>query len=114
MNEDHPQQTPPPVAPAPGPGGPVDEEAQSKKILAGVLAIVLGSLGIHKFVLGYTTSGIIMLVCSLLGYATSFLCIPAFLPFAMWVIGIIEGIVYLTKPNAEFRRIYMDGKKEWF
>ena len=39
---------------------------------------------------------------------------PVLLSFAVQVIGIIEGIIYLTKPAAEFRTVYMDGKKEWF
>lgn len=33
-----------------------------KKVLAGVLGILLGGLGIHKFVLGYTKEGIIQIV----------------------------------------------------
>jgi TM2 domain-containing membrane protein YozV len=37
-----------------------------KKIAAGVCGILLGSLGIHKFILGYTTEGIIMLLVSIL------------------------------------------------
>ena len=37
-----------------------------KKIVAGILAILVGSLGIHKFILGYTTQGIIMLLISVL------------------------------------------------
>ncbi|MER3495845.1 MAG: hypothetical protein C4320_02945, partial [Armatimonadota bacterium] len=36
-----------------------------KKITAGILAIILGSLGIHKFYLGYTSAGIIQIVLSL-------------------------------------------------
>ena len=40
------------------------EEAHNKKIVAGILGILLGGLGIHKFYLGYTTAGIIMLVVS--------------------------------------------------
>ncbi len=37
---------------------------ESKRIIAGVLGIVLGSFGIHKFILGYTKEGIIQLVIS--------------------------------------------------
>jgi hypothetical protein len=36
----------------------------NKKILAGVLAILLGALGIHKFILGYNKEGIIYLTKS--------------------------------------------------
>ena len=35
------------------------EEAKTKKVAAGILAILLGGLGIHKFYLGYTVAGII-------------------------------------------------------
>jgi TM2 domain-containing membrane protein YozV len=30
------------------------ENQENKKVLAGVLALLLGYLGIHKFILGYT------------------------------------------------------------
>src|SRR6476659_9329246 len=43
---------------APG-GGRVDA---SKKVPAGICGILLGALGIHKFVLGYTKEGLIMLL----------------------------------------------------
>jgi hypothetical protein len=33
---------------------------------------------------------------------------------AMHIIGLIEGIIYLTKSDEEFVRIYVDGRKEWF
>ncbi len=74
---------------------------ESKRVLAGVLAIVLGIFGVHKFVLGYTVPGIIMLV---LGLCTGLSAI----------VGIIEGIIYLTKSDEEFVETYQIGKKEWF
>lgn len=43
----------------------------NKKVLASLLAIFLGSLGIHKFILGYQKEGIILLVATVVGYATS-------------------------------------------
>lgn len=77
-----------------------------KKILAGILAIVLGGLGIHKFVLGYTTEGVIMLLISVLSCGM-LAVIPS-------VIGIVEGIMYLTKSDEEFVRTYIQSKKGWF
>ena len=77
-----------------------------KKILAGILAIVVGGLGIHKFVLGYTTEGVIMLLISVLSCG-----ILAIIPT---VIGIIEGIMYLTKSDEDFVRTYIQSKKGWF
>ena len=102
----------------PQPGGyavPDRSEAASKKLAAGITGILLGSLGVHKFILGYTNAGIIMLVvtlaCSVIG---SCLIFPIVGAMAMWVIGIVEGIIYLTKSDEEFYQMYMVGKKEWF
>ncbi len=77
-----------------------------KKIVAGVLAILLGGLGIHKFYLGMTKPGIIMLVVTIItcGFGWGI----------MGLIGLIEGIIYLTKSDQEFVDTYVTGKKEWF
>jgi TM2 domain-containing membrane protein YozV len=77
-----------------------------KKIAAGICGILLGALGIHKFILGYTTPGIIMLLVTVLTLG--------FGGFIMGIIGLIEGIIYLTKSDEEFVRIYVQGKKGWF
>jgi TM2 domain-containing membrane protein YozV len=76
-----------------------------KKILAGILAILLGTFGIHKFVLGYTKEGVIMLLVTLFtfGYGA----------FIIAIISIIEGISYLTKSDREFIQIYVTSKKGW-
>ncbi len=75
----------------------------NKKVACGILAILLGPLGIHKFILGYTQEGVITLVISLVtcGAVSSLL-------------GIIEGIIYLTKSDQEFYETYQVGKKGWF
>ena len=88
--------------------------SDNKKLMAGILAIVLGSLGIHKFILGYNKEGIILLVASLIGYATSCLGIGFFILMATGVIGLIEGIIYLTKTDEEFYNTYQVGQKPWF
>ena len=81
-----------------------------KKIIAGVLAIVIGGLGIHKFYLGYTVPGVIMLLVTVaLG---SFTCGSGY--GLMGLVGLIEGIIYLTKSDEEFVATYVTGKKEWF
>ena len=41
---------------------PDRSEAASKKLAAGITGILLGTFGVHKFILGYTTAGAIMLV----------------------------------------------------
>ena len=86
----------------------------NKKVLAGVLAIVLGSLGVHKFILGYQKEGFILLGITLLSYALVCLVIGAFLVWIPPLIGLIEGIIYLTKSDEEFYNTYQVGKKPWF
>ena len=66
------------------------------------------SLGIHKFILGYTGAGhwslllVTVLTCGSCRHGDQHL------------IGLIEGIVYLCKSDEEFVRTYVDGRKEWF
>lgn len=84
--------------------------SENKKILAGVLAILLGLFGVHKFILGYNKEGIIILVITLILGAMT--CGVA--GWAMSVIGIIEGIIYLTKTDEEFYKTYQLGHKPWF
>lgn len=91
-----------------------DAGGDNKKILAGILAIVLGSLGIHKFVLGYQKEGIILLVVTLVGFVLSCIGIGVFIVWITGLIGLIEGIIYLTKSDAEFYNTYQAGKKPWF
>lgn len=82
------------------------KQGADKKILAGILGIVIGGLGIHKFILGYQKEGLTMLLVSVLSCFT--------LAGVMHVIGIIEGIMYLTKSDEEFVRTYLIGRKGWF
>jgi TM2 domain-containing membrane protein YozV len=77
-----------------------------KKIVAGILAILVGSLGVHKFVLGYTTEGVIMLLVTVLTCGIA--------GVVMSVVGIVEGIMYLTKSDEDFVRTYIQNKKGWF
>ncbi len=87
---------------------------ENKKILAGILAIVLGSLGIHKFILGYQKEGIILLVATVIGYVLMCVGIGFFFVMATGLVGLIEGIIYLTKTDEEFYNTYQVGKKPWF
>lgn len=87
-----------------------DSEISTKKLAVGLTGIFLGYLGVHKFVLGYTGPAVIMLVFSLgVGVMTC-----GATSFVVGVIGLIEGIIYLTKTNEEFKNEYLDGRKEWF
>jgi len=82
----------------------------SKRVVAGILAIILGSLGIHKFILGYTKEGIIILLITfVVGLFTCFLS-----TWAIGIITLIEGIIYLTKSDEAFIQTYQINKKGWF
>jgi len=96
---------PPTITPPPASYPPPNPRA-TNKIPAGICGIILGGFGVHKFILGYTGSGIIMLLVSLLSCG-------ALYPI-MHIIGLIEGIIYLAKSDDEFVRLYIDGRKEWF
>ena len=82
------------------PAPPAD--INSKKILCGVLGILLGGFGVHRFLLEDVTGGIIRIVI------TVFTCGIGS------IIGLIEGIIYLTKSDQEFYQTYMVEKKAWF
>ena len=87
-----------------------ETEISNKKLAAGLTGIFLGAFGVHKFILGYTKPAVIMLVVSLAGGVVT--CGLA--SFVMGVIGLIEGIIYLTKTETQFQAQYLDGQKDWF
>lgn len=77
-------------------------QQENKKVLAGVMGILFGGFGIHKFILGYTKEGIIQIIISLVTCGIGSL------------IGFIEGIIYLTKSDQEFYDTYQVNKRPWF
>ena len=81
---------------------PTQPQQDNKKDIAGVMGILFGGLGVHKFILGYTQEGIIQLVVSVVTCGIGSL------------IGFIEGIIYLTKSDEEFYNTYQANKKGWF
>ena len=97
------------IYPDPGQPRPATATGEKSRVTAGILAILLGALGVHKFYLGYTGAGLAMLACTLLGWMLLF--IPT------WIVGIIalvEGVIYLTRSDAEFERLYLAGRRPWF
>ncbi|MGL4421919.1 MAG: NINE protein [Gemmataceae bacterium] len=75
---------------------------ESKRVMAGVLALLLGGLGVHKFYLGYTNAGLLTLLLNFCTFGVG------------GIIAFVEGIIYLTKTDEEFIEIYQIGTKEWF
>jgi TM2 domain-containing membrane protein YozV len=88
--------------------------AKSKdKLAAGLLAILLGGFGIHKFYLGFTGPGLVFLLVNTVGWLVTWFLL--FIPnLVLWVIALVEGIIYLTRTDEEFERLYVIEKKEWF
>jgi TM2 domain-containing membrane protein YozV len=99
-----PSQPRPPVAAA----APLSAQGDvpNQKIAAAICAILVGSLGVHKFILGNTTAGLIMLLVTVLTCGLG--------AIVMHVIGIAEGIIYLTKSDADFYQTYIVEQKGWF
>jgi TM2 domain-containing membrane protein YozV len=101
---------------------------ESKRMAAGLCGILLGTFGVHKFILGYATEGIILLSITLGGLVIGtvgavtgmFCCVPFVLmvfyvlPLISSTIGLIEGIIYLTKSDEEFIELYQEGQRTWF
>jgi len=66
------------------------------RIVAGILAILLGGLGIHHFYLGNIGRGILYIFLGCIGISP--------------ILGLIDGILYLVKSEEEFQRNYPN----WF
>ena len=81
-------------------------DVSGKKIAAGICGILFGALGVHKFILGYTKQGLIMLLVTIFTFGLA--------AIVFGIIGFIEGIVYLTKSNQEFYATYVANKRAWF
>jgi TM2 domain-containing membrane protein YozV/cold shock CspA family protein len=77
------------------------------RIVAALLALFVGHWGVHKFYLGKTNAGIIMLVCGTIGWM---LVLPGVIN---WAIAIIEGVIYLVKSDQDFYRDYVVGDRTW-
>lgn len=74
------------------PGTGFSNVVLSRRVISALFAILLGTFGVHKFYLGKVGQGIL--------YALFFWTgIPA-------VVGIIEGILYLTMSDETFEQKY--------
>lgn len=69
---------------------------QKNKIVAGLLGLFLGTLGIHNFYLGYAGKGIAQLLMTILSFG--------FLSPVTWLWSLIESILILTDSN------YLDAR----
>jgi len=62
--------------------------------VAGLLALLLGSVGVHYFYIGKSTAGVIFLLVALLSCGV--------LGTVTWVISIIQGVLFFTSTQQEF------------
>ena len=81
--------------------------SDKNRIVAALLALFLGHLGIHKFYLGKTNAGIIMLACGTVGWL---LILPGVVNA---LIAFIEFVIYLVKSDQDFYRDYVVGDRSW-
>jgi TM2 domain-containing membrane protein YozV len=84
------------------PPSQVPPDLPSKKLAAGILGILLGGLGIHRFILGDVTGGILRIVITVLTCGVGSL------------IGLVEGIIYLVRTDEEFYQTYVVQRRPWF
>lgn len=75
----------------------MDQEINSKKTMCGILAILLGTLGIQYFVLGKTAGGLITILLSIVTCG------------GWGIVTLIQGILMLCMSDADFKRKYMDS-----
>lgn len=75
-----------------------------KRIISTLLAFFLGIWGFHKFYLGYTFQGIIMIAITITIIGV-FITIP---------ISLIEAIIYLCHSDEEFHETYITNERTWF
>ena len=66
--------------------------AKKNKIIAAILALLFGGLGLHKFYLGKILWGIIYLLFCWTGIPT--------------IVGLVEGIIYLFTSDEDFKHKY--------
>ena len=106
------------ITPATGAAAAGIQAYPKSKIAAGLLAIFLGSLGIHKFYLGYPGAGALFLAlwivalvssCTIVGLLWG---IPMYM--VLWIITLVEGIIYLTKTDEDFHEIYVVNNRMFF
>lgn len=72
-------------------------EVSSKKTLCGIMAILLGGLGVQYFVMGKTAAGLITILLTIV-------------TCGLWqIVTLIQGIMMLCMTESDFKRKYIDS-----
>lgn len=80
-----------------GKSAAANAEISSKKTLCGILAILVGALGVQYFVIGKTAGGFLTILLSLV-------------TCGLWeIVTLIQGILMLCMSDADFKRKYIDS-----
>ncbi|MBX9625228.1 MAG: GYF domain-containing protein [Gemmataceae bacterium] len=86
-----------------------------RKVAAGVCGILFGGFGVHKFIIGQPLFGSIMLAVWVVSFVAGFcLLVPFFICALLNLVGLIEGILYLTKSDDDFYQQYAVEKRPMF
>ncbi len=107
---------------------------EKTRLAAGLLGIFLGWAGVHKFYLGMNRPAKLQLSVGGGGFVLSMILANMFMAVATFgiyyigylmytvgftaliaagILGLVEGIIYLTKSDEDFAQTYLTGKKEW-
>jgi TM2 domain-containing membrane protein YozV len=78
-----------PAGPGYAPGGYNVDPLAKSRVVAGILGILLGAFGVHRFYLGYVGIGILMVCLTVLSLG--------FLSFVPAIWGLVEGILILVR-----------------
>ena len=89
----------------PGSGGTVWSEGKYR-IVAALLAFFLGMLGVHRFYLGDTKNGTIMLVGTIVSLVLTVIVIGGLGLLVFWVWAFVDFVRYLIMSDADFEARY--------
>ena len=84
------------------------------KIAAALFAFFLGMFGAHKFYLGYTQPGVILLDVTLAGLVLLFVFVGLVALIATYIVSLVEFIIYIAKSDEEFHETYVVNQRPWF
>lgn len=87
---------------------------RKSRALTVLLALLFGSLGAHKFYLGYPVPGVLLLVGSVVSVPLWIATIGFFGTAVIVAVTVIEAIIYAMMSGDEFHGRYVVGRRPWF